>query len=287
MGQLSPRLGPADGARIAEHLFDAVGWTKDDIAQGKLAGAIGSFSQHLKPANAARVAKRLTDALEHSTNTEARSSLAAALGLLAERMDPAQAAQLREGTIKTLVRPWQSESRTNGNPVAIANSISLMLPYIDAERTNRLAVELCSLSVADADYTASGDDSVPEIVRILNSLLPDTNRSGQALDQFPLAASATDSLGASGAVASLVRWAARTPRCRLTVQQLVDLLKMPTCYGPARRVVLDHLGYIHGRWFLNHWAFVRFARETGLQVDLTTPPKRPDPRASLRRLLDP
>jgi hypothetical protein len=73
--------------------------------------------------------------------------------------------------------------------------------------------------------------------------------------------------------------------CRLTTQELVDLLKMPTCFGRARRVVLDHLGNIQGRRFVNHWAFVRFARETGLDVDLTTPPRRPNREESIRRML--
>ena len=61
---------------------------------------------------------------------------------------------------------------------------------------------------------------------------------------------------------------------------------MPTCYGPARRLVLDHLGSIHGQSFVNHWAFVRFARAFRLDVDLTTPPSRPDSRESLRRMVD-
>ena len=37
----------------------------------------------------------------------------------------------------------------------------------------------------------------------------------------------------------------------------------------------------YGRRFDNHWAFVRFAREQGLGLDLATPPKRPDPRESI------
>ena len=61
---------------------------------------------------------------------------------------------------------------------------------------------------------------------------------------------------------------------------------MPTCFGEARRVVLDQLENIHGRRFANHWEFVRFAREKGLKLDFTSPPRRPDPKASLERLLD-
>lgn len=59
---------------------------------------------------------------------------------------------------------------------------------------------------------------------------------------------------------------------------------MPTCYGDFRRVVLDHLGNRFGRRFVNHWSFVRFAREQNLELDFTTPPKRPDPKESLERM---
>ncbi len=77
-----------------------------------------------------------------------------------------------------------------------------------------------------------------------------------------------------------------SPACRLATQELVDLLKMPTCFGEDRRVVLDHLGNRYGRRFVNHWAFVRFAQEQKLGLDFTTPPKRPDPKESLKRMLE-
>jgi hypothetical protein len=74
----------------------------------------------------------------------------------------------------------------------------------------------------------------------------------------------------------------------LTAQELVELLKMPTCFGPARRLVLDHLGNMYGRRFEHHWQFVRFAREQVLDLDfdLATPPKRPDRKESLRAMLE-
>jgi hypothetical protein len=38
---------------------------------------------------------------------------------------------------------------------------------------------------------------------------------------------------------------------------------------------LEHLDNRYARRFANHWEFVRFARERGLDLDFTTPPKRP------------
>jgi hypothetical protein len=91
---------------------------------------------------------------------------------------------------------------------------------------------------------------------------------------------------ASGQFAWAAALAAEPFPCRLATQELVDLLKMPTCFGEARRVVLDHLGNRYGRRFVNHWAFVRYAQEQGLNLDFTTPPKRPDPRESVKRMLE-
>jgi serine/threonine protein kinase len=65
--------------------------------------------------------------------------------------------------------------------------------------------------------------------------------------------------------------------CRLSTPQLVELLKMPTCFGAARRVILDHLERRYDRRFNTVWAFVRFAEEEKLGLDFTTPPVRPDP----------
>src|SRR5262249_28531000 len=52
--------------------------------------------------------------------------------------------------------------------------------------------------------------------------------------------------------------------CRLSTQDLVDLLKMPTCYAKARKVVLKHLGNRYHRRFATHWDFVRYAQGQGL-----------------------
>ncbi|HKI31888.1 MAG TPA: hypothetical protein VKA46_08465, partial [Gemmataceae bacterium] len=55
-----------------------------------------------------------------------------------------------------------------------------------------------------------------------------------------------------------------------------NLLKMPTCVAEVRRVILDQLGNRYGRRFDTHWDFVRYAQQHGLNLDFTTPPKRPD-----------
>ncbi len=64
--------------------------------------------------------------------------------------------------------------------------------------------------------------------------------------------------------------------CRLGTQDLVELLKMPTCVAEVRQIILDQLGNRYGRRFDTRWDFVRYAQEQGLGLDFTTPPRRPD-----------
>jgi hypothetical protein len=67
----------------------------------------------------------------------------------------------------------------------------------------------------------------------------------------------------------------KRPTCRLSTQQLVDLLKLPTCIGVVRRMILDQLERRYRRRFPDRWAFVHFAQEQKLDLDFITPPKRP------------
>jgi hypothetical protein len=62
-----------------------------------------------------------------------------------------------------------------------------------------------------------------------------------------------------------------------TMPTSADLLKMSTCFGAARRVILDHLERRYDRRFNTVGAFVRFAKDEKLGLDFTTPPVRPDP----------
>ncbi len=64
--------------------------------------------------------------------------------------------------------------------------------------------------------------------------------------------------------------------CRLSSQQLVDLLGLPTCIVEARRVILDHLKTRYKWTFADQWEFVRFATEQKLGLDFTSVPVRPD-----------
>jgi hypothetical protein len=104
-----------------------------------------------------------------------------------------------------------------------------------------------------------------------------TNRAPPQVQRRAAAVAAAVGASAQGPAPGLpLPLAAAEPLpCRLTTPDLVELLQMPTCAGPVRRIVLDQLGNRYGRRFGTHWDFVRYAREQGLDLDFTTPPVRP------------
>lgn len=56
----------------------------------------------------------------------------------------------------------------------------------------------------------------------------------------------------------------------------MELLKHPFCVGEARRAVLDALEVSYDRKFADLWDFVAYAEKEHPDLDLLTPPKRPD-----------
>ncbi len=62
----------------------------------------------------------------------------------------------------------------------------------------------------------------------------------------------------------------------LPPQQLVELLKHPFCVNEGRRAVLDALEFTYERRFKDLWEFVAFAEKEHPELDLLTPPKRPE-----------
>jgi hypothetical protein len=131
-----------------------------------------------------------------------------------------------------------------------------------------------SADLCAGDVSLSGSDYRWHVDAV-NSLLPLATHA--EVRQRAAAQSAVLSLGAGGSWPGLALLSAACEPlpCRFSSQELVDLLKMPTCVGPVRRLILDQLGNRYHRRFASQWAFVLYAREHGLNLDFTTPPKRP------------
>jgi hypothetical protein len=212
--------------------------------------------ERMRATDAARVcdraARTLIVLLEKKEDIDSLAWLPTELEYVARRMDPIAADRVCDEAIRMLLKKTSPANE----------SITKLLPQVHTAKCKGLAREQASLLCSEKEIDSARLDSIlTETGRPKPGPQPsDVTMGGQKPPSTPLP-------------------------CRLTTQELVELLKMPTCLGKARRVVLDHLGNIHGRRFTNHWEFVRHAREKGLQLDLTSPPHRPDPQESIKRML--
>ena len=253
----------------------------DANARSLLASAMSAVAARMEPAEAA---KTLAEALGRTTEAGARSSswqpagmmgsnagsvLASALSAVAARMEPAEATRVCGQAAKTLAEALARENDAIARS-SLASALANVANRLDATGVENVAVTL--VSTRDVNQFAwSGvlvDAGTAEFSRRAGLMTMSIAQASSR--QFPYAAAL----------------AAEPFPCCLTTQELVELLKMPTCFGEARRVVLDHLGNRYGRRFVNHWAFVRYARDQNLGLDFTTPPKQPDPRESVKRMLE-
>jgi hypothetical protein len=183
-------------------------------------------------------------------------------------MEPQQAARVSAQAADALT---QAMSRT-ADPQDF-NPLARGLAAVAARMEPADAAAVLVQAMSTTTYANSPSQLAPG----LSAVLSDPERSDNSRRTAALTSAAGILAGTGGPLQSLALLvpAAEPLPCRLSTQQLVDVLKMPTCVGEARRVVLDYLGYRCGRPFRDQWEFVGYAREHLPDLDLNSPPKRP------------
>lgn len=271
-------LTPAEAARVAERAARvptlALQKEQDGNDRRNLAEGLAAVAGRLEPAETVHM---LTQALEKERDSNARWQLAHGLATAAGRLPPAEAAEVCASAANTLENAAQGTTDLEDKR-CLENAWAMMLQGMDPGRASTLSKKQSFQLSAARD--ANGPR--PELDRLvfdcsenLDSFL--TNASRPEISSRVSAVEAAVGLARNNPLATLpVLAAADEPLpCRLTTQDLVELLKMPTCFGKVRQVVLKHLGNRFGRRFDNHWEFVRYAKEHRLDLDFTSPPKRP------------
>ena len=260
LASLAGRLDSPEAAQIrgqaARSLAEALAREPDDGVRMSLGSGLSSMVARMAPAESASV---LAEAVVHCSNPACLIDLARILSTTADRLDDNDASRIFERLVESLDR---------GSLYSIAPEL---LQQLNPGSAHSLAWDL-----------ASGMCSEPELYTdAFSRILTDASREHRARRATHMVLTGP---GLEGAAEAAILVLADPYPCRLTTQELVELLKMPTCFGGARRIVLDHLGNRYHRRFVNHWAFVRFAREQMLGLDFTTPPKRPDRKESPERM---
>ncbi len=307
LSSLAARLDPAEAAHL---LAEALAKETYFYGRRALAGGLSSLAARLDPAEAARVcgpaARLLAAALAKETDVRRRQGLARVLSSVAARLDPAEAAHLLAEALAKETHAGARKELVEG-----LSSVAARLDPVEAARVCGPAARLLAEALAketNADERQWLGDSLSSLAarldpaeaqrlaqfwapRLMENLMETfpSFRNPHSTDLFLTVSRSQSATRTTLAVATLwgmgngrlpgalpfLRGAAEPLPCRLSDQELVELLKMPTCVGENREVALKHLGNRHGRVFKNVWEFVRFAEERRLGLDFTTPPKRP------------
>jgi serine/threonine protein kinase len=308
---LSPRLTPAEAARIAQILTTALesapstGLPSGGSNRELLARALVAVAARLTPTAGAEL---LATTLEKESDSRALQSLAEGLAAVAGRLTRAQANLICAKAARLLINaltgtvedPWDRRRLLARGLAAVAarfesgeqESILVSTFGIGWARNPQEAEDLVRLLHA-LDISAENEASWNLAQSLVN--LPTINQSDQHGNRAhvdsvnALCLVATDVRSRASALAASVGLTPANPSmgwatlpaaseplgCRFSTQQLVDLLKMPTCVGQVRRVLLDRLGDRYHQRFASHWEFVLYAQEHGLNLDFTSPPRRP------------
>jgi hypothetical protein len=261
-------LEPGEAARVlgqaAAVLTQALDKEMNPYSRESLAWGLAAVAGRLEPLQAARV---LSQALDRETDGKARVALAEGLAAVSGRLSPTKASRMCASVVHTLLRAAGAETE-GGNQSLLEREVAKVMQTLDPELASSLSKKLVLDLCSDRNVNYFRYENLD--VLLSNASQPEVSRRAAAV------ATAVGLAGAKPFAALPHLLAAAEPLpCRLSTQDLIELLKMPTCFGDARKVILKHLGNRYGRRFANHWEFVRFAREQRLDLDFTTPPKRP------------
>jgi hypothetical protein len=293
-------------------LTQAISLTRDPVALSQLAEGLSAVADRMETNAAAAVLEQaalvLVRAIQKARDPQDSSRLAKPLAAIAACMEVKAATAVR-AQAATILAQCLKDTRDRSAVPGLANGLSALANPLQARdaatilaqamRDTREPYALSQLAEALSAVTIRLDATAAATVRAqaAASLLQAMNDTTQPYPTLWLSQGLTAVLVEPAEtpfhlemVASAVTSAAcachqlaalgflmpmaEPPNCRLSTQQLVELLKMPTLTAGGRRVILDQLGHRYRRTFSDVWEFVRFANEQRLNLDFTNPPQR-------------
>jgi hypothetical protein len=256
VGRLKPGEGTAACSKAASFLTSAIARTHASGIMQELAVSVAAVAGRVRPVEGAaccsKAAAALMDAIPRTPEPWMLQNLASGLSALAERLPPQQAAEAAAILIQAFAKTSEADPCE-----ALERALVAVTEGMGPNERAALFGQAQAASVNSLRALLTGDPR-PAATRVVSLIA-----SAAAMNEGPLPA----------------RLAQLTTHLRqakqLSPQELVNLLKMPTCVGPARRIVLEQLELRYTRSFRDHWDFVRYAHEHHLALDLTSRPKRP------------
>jgi tRNA A-37 threonylcarbamoyl transferase component Bud32 len=286
LSAVADRLGKKEAtglcAEAAGMLTRATSNPTEPDPLSSLARGLVAVARHVGRGEAAghcaRAAAALTRALSKTTDRADLQSLVQGLCVLTARLDGKEAAGRCAEASAALTRALSKATQPADLPL-LARGLSAVVGGLEPKDAARAAEALTRAMSMTPDPKARA-----ELARELEATLTGDTRDLPTRAAGLVAGVRVPLPGQALPTPALPALALGPPPCRLSTQELVELLKHPLCVGPARRVVLDQLARRYRRPFADHWEFVRFAGALNLGFDFTTPPRRPEAPAPQTRM---
>ena len=265
----------AAAGQAAAALVQAMKNAKRLDSSNSLAEGLSAVATYLGAEDAARAAATLVEAIKATQDPSTLEQLARGLSAVAARMKAADAAAAAGQAAAALLQARKDAKHSYVQRAQLAAGLAAVSAGMGGkdDATALLEVMNDALNPKTVEQLARG------LSAALSAVPPAEIPARSAIAASPVACPA--GTGDPLAALTLLLPAAEPPPCRLSTQQLVELLKMPTCIGEARRVILDQLGNRYRRPFADVWQFVHYAEEQKLGLDFASPPRKPEPAVAL------
>jgi hypothetical protein len=262
---LANQLDPKEAAELASTLGRALKDTQDPRLLRFGGRALWALAAQINPKDAMPFITQAVHILAQDLKAFPgdRYVLAEALSAAVTRLDP-------EDAMTTLVNALQDADDEHAVMAELAKGLSAVAARMDQKEAAQAVVSVPQALRNPRATTQAAAALSAMLPALVSAEVPPRTASAATAATFP-----NGFCNPLCALAVLIPAEEPLP-CRLSTQQLVELLKMPTCTGEARRVVLDHLGNRYHRPFADVWEFVRYAQEQHPGLDFTTPPQRPE-----------
>ncbi len=270
---VAARMEPKAVALAAAMLTPTMSKTGDAYAVKSLSRGLSALAERMEPKVADQCAAILTQAMSHTKDPIALEYLSQGLSAVASRMEPRKAAVFC-GQAAAILTQTMSKDGT------VLYYLSEDLPALVARMEPKVSAVVCGQAAANlvqAMSKTTDPNTLDKLAKSLSTILSREPRSSARKSALSVTATVgvlADPGMPFATLAFLLRALEPTPP-PLPAQMLVDLLKHPLCVGEARRVVLEQLTRHYNRPFADQWEFVDFVHEQNLDLDLTTPPQRP------------
>jgi hypothetical protein len=182
-----------------------------------------------------------------------------------ERLEFGRVVQVQVPEKVVEVVPYVKGNNRAVQPLVGLRALAARLDPDQAAAAARLALEVIGMTANDDVQSALVVDLDALLAKLDPAALP--GRAGAIAGALAGASGAPTPLAG---VAALVAVARPLPG-RLSEQQLVDLLKMPSCRREARAVLVRQLGNQCGQRFDSLWDFVAWAQKNRPDLDLASP----------------